>query len=194
MSTIIFLFSVAIYYVIHSLLAAKAVKERLYLIISKRVYRIFFNLISIALLIPLIWMYFNISHESIFVKTSITKFIGWVILAIGLFANVMAIRQYNLAEFSGVAYLSNSETQHSSKLNISGLNKWIRHPLYTTTLLVMLGVVVLEANVAMLGIALLSLIYILIGIQLEERKLIVVFGADYVQYKKDVRMLVPFLF
>jgi len=39
-----------------------------------------------------------------------------------------------------------------------------------------------------------SEVYILIGIQLEERKLIQEFGAEYLQYKKDVRMLIPFLF
>ncbi len=194
MTVTTFLIGVGIYYAIHSLLAANATKQMLQPLISKRVYRVFFNLISVLLLIPLVWLYFEIDHEAIFVKTITTKILGWLMLVIGILTNLMAIRQYNLAEFSGIAYLSDSIMESTPQLNISGLNKWMRHPLYTTTLLVMLGVVLLQANVAMLGIVIISFVYILIGIQLEERKLIEEFGADYLEYKKEVRMLIPFLF
>lgn len=189
-----FLFILAIYYAIHSLLAANATKQLLYSFISERFYRIYFNLVSVILLIPLVWMYFEINHEPLFVKTNLSNMLGWGILGIGLISNYMSIRQYNLSEFSGVAYLSDSIVEPPKKLNSSGLNKWVRHPLYTTTLLVMIGVVLLQANTAMLGITMVTFIYVLIGIQLEERKLIKEFGAEYLQYKKEVRMLIPFLF
>jgi protein-S-isoprenylcysteine O-methyltransferase Ste14 len=39
-----------------------------------------------------------------------------------------------------------------------------------------------------------TLLYLPVGISLEEQKLVREFGEQYLQYKKEVKMLIPYLF
>jgi protein-S-isoprenylcysteine O-methyltransferase Ste14 len=66
----------------------------------------------------------------------------------------------------------------------------VRHPLY-------LGVIIFiwcnMFSTTDLVINSVLTVYIFIGTLLEEKKLILEFGDSYIQYKKEVPMIVPFL-
>ena len=76
-------------------------------------------------------------------------------------------------------------------LEIYGIHKYIRHPLYLGTFLFIIGIFLafpLFSN--FIGVSMI-IIYTLIGIQFEERKLIKTFGKSYLDYKSKVPMIVP---
>ena len=76
-------------------------------------------------------------------------------------------------------------------LQIKGLHRYMRHPLYSGTLLLCLGICVAFPQLKNWYVLLLMFVYLLIGIWLEEKKLIRHFGDAYVQYKKRVKRLIP---
>ena len=72
-----------------------------------------------------------------------------------------------------------------------GLYRWVRHPLYTCSLLLLWLVPTMTWNLLALAIGL--TVYILMGIVFEERKLLREFGPAYAEYRRRTPGLIPFL-
>jgi protein-S-isoprenylcysteine O-methyltransferase Ste14 len=68
----------------------------------------------------------------------------------------------------------------------------VRHPLYSTGLLILWCFPILTAGTLAFDAAI--TLYILIGSELEERRLILEFGDAYLRYRKKVARLIPFFF
>ena len=77
------------------------------------------------------------------------------------------------------------------KLEVGGMNRFIRHPLYLGTILFAFGVLLWYPGWANLVSFFCISIYTLIGIGYEERKLRNIFGSDYTEYSKKVPMIIP---
>ncbi len=84
-----------------------------------------------------------------------------------------------------------SPTDHEA-LNTGGLNSYVRHPLYFGSLLLIWGLLIERATLAMLIAALLLTVYLYVGAKLEEQKLVRAFGKAYRSYQQRVPMLIPF--
>jgi len=85
-------------------------------------------------------------------------------------------------------------TKASHELVTSGPYRWVRHPLYTTGLILLTGLSLLTANAFIACLVL--LIGVLIGgvvIPREEAALIKVFGERYQRYKRHTGRLLPSL-
>jgi len=67
----------------------------------------------------------------------------------------------------------------------------MRHPLYSGTLLTIWSLLLIFPLLSNLLACLVITVYILIGIQLEEKKLLLDFGEDYRSYASSVPMLIP---
>ena len=77
------------------------------------------------------------------------------------------------------------------KFSTDGMLKRMRHPLYSAVLLIIFGYVLFHPTYVTLVSAGMLTLYVFVGIQLEERKLIRQFGDQYLEYKKNTPMLVP---
>jgi protein-S-isoprenylcysteine O-methyltransferase Ste14 len=73
---------------------------------------------------------------------------------------------------------------------IWGPYRWVRHPLYLTTLLMICSHPDLTADRLLFNI--LFTVWILAGTVLEERDLVDAYGDDYREYQRAVPMLIPY--
>lgn len=80
-------------------------------------------------------------------------------------------------------------TPRETSFAIRGPYRWVRHPIYTCTLLMLWSCPDVTADRLLLG--LLWTVWIVIGTVLEERDLVGVFGDDYRRYQREVPMLIP---
>jgi protein-S-isoprenylcysteine O-methyltransferase Ste14 len=71
----------------------------------------------------------------------------------------------------------------------SGLLGIIRHPMYFAAILYLWCQTFRLSDIVANSVLTL---YVIIGTLLEERKLVIEFGDSYIQYQKEVPMLIPF--
>ena len=76
----------------------------------------------------------------------------------------------------------------------NGIYHWVRHPAYLGLMLIFLGVPFLFSSVLGFLVMLLVVPLLLHRIGLEERMLIERFGAEYEEYRKRTKKLIPFLY
>ena len=78
-----------------------------------------------------------------------------------------------------------------AELKLDGIHKYVRHPLYLGTLLFTWGLYFIYPFLNNLIAVVAITIYVLVGIKLEEKKLVKEFGNDYTVYIKKVPALIP---
>jgi protein-S-isoprenylcysteine O-methyltransferase Ste14 len=125
-----------------------------------------------------------IPKNYLFSSTGIIRYLSLVLATFSVIIFKQAFRGYKFSFFIG---LRNGEEEFVS----TGILKHVRHPLYSATILIVLGYFLFEPTLATLTSALCIFLYLPIGIYLEEKKLIQQYGNRYLQYKKEVPAIIP---
>lgn len=144
---------------------------------------------AVGLLIGMMLWYFYLDEVSIFSLHWFISVLGGILFLLGGYLMNIALRQYNLGEFSGTAYLEGVE--FDDQLNVSGLNAIVRHPIYLATLLLIWGLWLMLPKLALLIPFVIISLYIPVGVYFEEKKLVAIFGKDYTEYQRKVPMIFP---
>ncbi len=187
--------SVALYFLLHSFLAANAVKKCLLrTFISERFYRLSFNALAVILLLPLVFLFLKIEQKPLFANQDWLTLPGWLLVAAGIIWMVRALAGYDLGEFFGILQLKTGKPPVHNMLKTNGLNRLVRHPLYFGMLQLFWGAFLLSPTNAVLLLVVLGSVYLFIGVRLEERKLAQQFGEAYRSYQAAVPMLLPVRF
>ncbi len=184
----IYYFILVLFFILHSFFAATKIKKKAHQFVLPTTFRLFYNSQSAVLLLLAGWLYLQIDHTVLFEFYG-REILGWSLIAIGSVLGYISFSSYNTAEFLGFA-----EENELTNLSVDGMNKYVRHPLYFATLILLLGGFFIAANFEYLGFMILSIIYLIVGTLLEEKKLIVTFGQEYLDYKKNVPMIIPNFF
>ena len=159
---------------------------------SSRFYRLFYNLFSIATLIPVLIYSASVKQQPFFVWDGYLLPIKYSLLFVGILFFVMGSRNYSFAQFSGFAQIR-EDARHNlinktGKLSARGILGVVRHPFYAGIFPLIwssnLDVTTLIGNIVLS-------VYVVIGTLLEERKLILEFGDAYCEYQQKVSMLFP---
>lgn len=182
-------FAWVLYFFLHSGLASLEIKEFLTKKLFKKPhhYRLFYSFVSIAGLFFIIFLLMIIPSHDLFVRTQgWNRFIGLMLATWGTIIAVLGFKPYSLAEFVGLR-----RDTSDRYLNKSGLNARVRHPLYSGLILIVVGLFFFIPTNLVLVSAGSILLYLPIGIKLEEKKLIQLFGEEYIQYRKEVPALFP---
>jgi protein-S-isoprenylcysteine O-methyltransferase Ste14 len=120
--------------------------------------------------------------------TTAAKVIGVVITFLGLGFAVWA--RVHLGKY----WSGNVTIKVEHKLIRTGPYKWVRNPIYTGIIIAVVGSVIADGQI----LALLSIVCIVIGflikIRMEEKFLLEEFGEAFIQYKKEVKSLIPFVY
>ncbi len=181
-----------IYLAGHSLFAGNRVKTFASGIMGRYFswYRIIYVVCS-TLLLAMIGIYvFWIPSTWIFHPFEISGLAGIVSGISGIIIIQRAFKEYDIREFLGTLFLRGNE-DFKDKLKTSGILSYVRHPLYSATILIAVGFFLLIPTTASLLSVTCITIYLFIGIKIEEAKLEAEFGSHYREYKKDVPMIVP---
>lgn len=176
-----------IYFFIHSALAATGVKafvtEKLSFLANA--YRLIYALISIIGLMYLLLLNGSIAAEPFFLSEGVLRYISLGCTAFGVIIISQAFKQYNFSAFVGL------KPEDQKEFKTSGILNKVRHPIYSGLILIVIGFFMFIPNLPTLVSCLCILVYLPIGIYLEEKKLIQSIGQAYVDYKKRVPAIVP---
>jgi len=178
------------YCVVHSVLAAVSVKlwAQQQLKTKFRYYRIAYSIFSFLGLVAILIFQFSMRSTLLFLPGIVTQVAGMLMMATGAAIMVSMIWKYFM-QLSGIRWLT--QEMIKSKLQVTGLHRFVRHPLYSGTFVFIWGWFVFYPSLSFLICSSVITIYTLIALKYEEQKLIQEYGNDYIQYRKKVPSLLP---
>lgn len=180
------------YGALHSLLASHGCKAW----VARRwpglmpYYRLSFNLLALLLLLPLGWLLHRWRGEPLWQWHGLASWLAHGLAFGALLLFVWSLRYYDSREFLGLRQLAERRRDigDGEALCLSPLHRFVRHPWYS------LGLVLIwtqPMDWALLISALCISGYFILGSRLEERKLLVLHGAVYADYRRLVPALLP---
>lgn len=184
--------------VTHSFFASQKVKIRLLDILPaiKPFYRLAYNILALILLALFI---LALPADATLYKTSGFLFALLVIVQISAAVSALLTLKGQGAEFSGLQQLSAYvrsgkmpgylDESRRGRLQRSGFYQYMRHPLYTFSMIILIASPIMTANLAFITI--LAGIYFYTGSFFEERGLVKRFGIDFEQYRAEVPRFLP---
>lgn len=188
---LILLLAVGAYGAVHSLLASLTVKRRIRARFGPavdRLYRLGYNLFAVVSFLPVLailaWRPGMLIYR-LGLPWAAIAFAGQAaalaLLALGVF-------QTDAWSFLGLRQLTQTG-ESAPRLVVTGLYRWVRHPLYTAGLLFLWCSPAMTTSLLALYLAL--TVYIVVGSRLEERRLLAEFGPAYDAYRRRVPALLP---
>ena len=181
------------YFFLHSFLADAKVKHYIYHKIRgiEKWYRLIYNIIAMTGLLAMVYLSSQITDQ-VFQAGLLTSVLGWLMVGAGGFIMFLSARTFDLPEFIGIKPFRNQQVGASdSGLIHTGLYAYVRHPLYSGTLLFTLGWFLVYPIEAIAVFLVCMMVYLPVGIFYEEKKLLKEFGDDYRNYCKRVSRLIP---
>ncbi|MHA7100091.1 methyltransferase family protein [Roseivirga pacifica] len=176
----------AIYYALHSAFASARAKSKLGL--GQKNYRLLYSVLATLGLFTVLIYGATIYSVLLFPPSPTSTYIGLMLSAAGIFIIKRAFRKYSFRAFLGL------KKEEAGELVTDGIQAKVRHPLYSGTVLLVLGYLIFNPQLSNAITFVSLLIYLPIGIRLEERKLIDEFGDTYREYQQNVPSLVPRIF
>jgi protein-S-isoprenylcysteine O-methyltransferase Ste14 len=171
----------------HSLFARTPIKDRLARVVPEQLLRSFYVWIASLLLIAVCLLWQPIGGVAY-------HHTGWiaaghaVIQLAGVGIVAQSVRAIDALELAGIR----SESQ-AAGLQIAGIYRLVRHPLYLGWTLVVFGAARMTGD--RLGFAVITTLYLMLAIPWEERSLRAAFGSDYDRYIRQVRWrMLPFIY
>lgn len=176
-----------VYFILHSVFALLPVKNYFDSIGMKpQLYRLIYVIIATFLLIAILIFSSLIDSGFTFHSNIISKIAGLLLAGWGLVIAKAAFKSYDAKAFLGLGSLHPED-----EFKTDGLLKKVRHPLYSGSILLLTGYFLFSPKISVLISVSMMVIYFLVGIQFEEKKLEKVFGEKYINYKKKTPMLIP---
>jgi len=181
-----------LYGVVHSWLASTSVKDWMRRRIgpsADRWYRLGYNIFATLTLLPMLPLMALLPSQKLYEVPS-----PWRWLMVGgqmaaLLAAAITLLQTGIFHFAGLAQLVNDRPDQTGSLTVDGFYAWVRHPLYTFSLIFLWLTPSMNSN--SLTAYILFTLYFYFGSFYEERRLVEQFGPVYERYQQQVPRLIP---
>jgi methanethiol S-methyltransferase len=157
-------------------------------------YRLFYILISLVLLIPLIKYTGQADTRIIITYEYPLSIVRYALIAGSLTMFCYAFFfNYDSLSFFGIRQILNfkkaKDIDSSTDIRKNGLLGIIRHPMYLALIIYLWCQTFRIMDIVINAVL---TIYIVIGTKLEEKKLVLEYGDTYIKYQQEVPMLIPF--
>jgi protein-S-isoprenylcysteine O-methyltransferase Ste14 len=176
----------------HSVMARKQFKQWWMQYVPKSVERSTYVMFASLTLVLLFWQWrpmpaviWEITDPDIAATIATLSFVGWVIV----FTSTFLINHFELFGLHQVANNLAGREMPTPRFRTPLYYKFVRHPIYLGFIIAFWAAPVM--TVGHMLFAAVTTAYIFVGILLEERDLVDMFGDDYRRYKQRVSMLVP---
>jgi methanethiol S-methyltransferase len=177
----------------HSVMARRQFKEWWTQYVPKSVERSTYVLLASLALLLLVWQWrpiptvvWQVTDPPIAMAITGVSFVGWLLVLTSTFL----INHFELFGLHQVANNLAGRPMPAVRFKTPVLYKIVRHPIYLGFIIAFWAAPVM--TVGHLLFAAVTTAYIFVGIFLEERDLVELFGDEYRRYKERVAMLVPF--
>ncbi len=179
----------AVFGFLHSALCTKKVKQLVLEVMKTppRVFRASYICFAAVSLLCVLYYNFTITTSRMYDSTILTTFIAATFFLPGFVIMI----------WSSLAFGKNILTRTASDnamLHTSGLYSYVRHPLYSATFLFIIGLLIYIPTYANTVTVACIISYTCLAIPLEEKKLINLYGEDYLTYKAKTPALFPYFF
>ncbi len=181
-----------VFFVQHSIMIRRFFRLKLIRVLHDEYYGAFYSIISGILLFGVVVLWQRIP-QTVFVATNISYWILRAVFFLCLAGTVWGfISIDSLDNFGYKRILShiNHKKPEESLFTVKGPYRWVRHPLYLFMILMIWSFP--ELTIDRLVFNLMWTIWHIIGIKLEERDLVYIFGNQYRIYQKNVPMIIPY--
>lgn len=156
-------------------------------------YRLFYNIFSVISLVPAVVYSYSINGEDIVVWDKFSFGVRLALIFIAVILIFTASKNYDLLQTAGIRQIKTGKTHRvlssGGEIKDSGVLGLVRHPLYSAVFILLWA---RDLSVVSIIISTVLSLYLIIGTMLEEKKLIVEFGNQYIEYRKNVSMFFPF--
>jgi protein-S-isoprenylcysteine O-methyltransferase Ste14 len=177
----------------HSVMARQPFKRWWTQYVPRVIERSTYVLLASLVLILLYWQWrpiptivWEISDPTFAMAVQVLAFLGWALVLVSTFV----INHFELFGLQQVATHLGGGTMAHPHFKTPSLYKVVRHPIYLGFIIAFWAAPVM--TVGHLLFAAVTTAYIFVGIFLEERDLVELFGDDYRDYKQRVASLIPF--
>lgn len=178
-----------VYCVLHSVLASGWIKKKLRSKMKNyKWYRLWYTLFAFVFLAVIVYFQLELRTIELFKSGNFFFVSGIIISSAGIILMLICIRKYFM-NLSGLRSLV--VESFSNQLEITGIHKYMRHPLYLGTFMFIWGLLLVFPYLSLLIMNITVTAYTMVGIELEERKLIAEFGDSYLHYRQSVPKLIP---
>jgi protein-S-isoprenylcysteine O-methyltransferase Ste14 len=158
-----------------------------------RFYRLFFNAVSLATLLPVVYYSTPIRQAPLFRWEGPLMIVKYLLLAASITLFIAGGEHYSISQFLGIRQIktgrANPTLSEYDTFDTSGILGAIRHPWYTGSLMFIWA---RDVSLSTFLINIVISVYFVVGTILEERKLLLEFGERYREYQKSVSMFVPY--
>jgi protein-S-isoprenylcysteine O-methyltransferase Ste14 len=182
--------SIALWGGIHSLLASLSFKDFLGRTLGDKFmkpYRLLYNIFAVLSISPVLYLMVVLPDEVLYQVPPPWSYFMRLGQGLSVFLLFVAVLQTDVLSFAGLRQLI--EEERTAKLVTHGLYHFVRHPLYTFSLLILWLSPKATSNSFIVYLAL--TLYVLVGAFFEERKLLRQFGQEYEDYRSVTPMLMP---
>jgi protein-S-isoprenylcysteine O-methyltransferase Ste14 len=173
--------------VLHSLLAGLMLKRRAFRALGRRAmrwYRLFFTIVAVVAIIPLLRMFYLFPGEVLYIVSSPWR---WITISGQLLAALAFGKTF--VETGPLRFLGIRPDDGEGELIVQGVYCRVRNPLFLFALIFLWLSPIMTEN--LLVLYLLATVYFYLGSIHEERMLAEKFGDAYLDYQRRVPRIVP---
>ena len=180
-----------LFFITHSGFAATSVKGFFQDKLKKyfKYYRLIYNGLSLVIMLWILSVMLHLDTPSVLSDNALITSFGFDLMLFGFAVLVLTFEHINLLSFFGL-----SQKEESAGLITAGVYQYVRHPLYSGLFLVLVGWFLSLPTQSVLLSVVMSVIYIVIGIEFEEKKLRRIFGEQYAKFALNKKKFIPFIY